>query len=132
VAGEIVAVLVVPAEKDPAGLLAEGRCGWPPAVAWTDHQPDGWHWRVGNTRKGHALPLWWDGALVPEGWDRARRAWFNSVAVSHDAEAVYEMFDPTLELMLPLADSLVGTGLASRVARLTRDAEGRLVEVSDG
>ena len=69
------AILLVPAEAG-AGLLEVGprlrldcpsdldiivsRCGHPPRIVFHGRHPD-------------ALPLWWDGALVEEGWDRFRR-----------------------------------------------------------
>jgi hypothetical protein len=73
------AILLVPTEAG-AGLLARGRVlpsdyipAQPPSV-----------WRCGCGEWGHAgcagrlpqpfaLPVWWGGAMVPEGWDRASR-----------------------------------------------------------
>lgn len=130
--GEPVAVLVVPAKGDPGGLLAAGRCGtWPPASVCLGDEG----WRVGIAR---ALPLWWDGALVPEGWDRARRVWFGSDApgrpdIGDDPlyddllDAVSIIFEPELEHVLALARSLTDIGRAFRVVLLDR-VGGRLVE----
>ena len=74
----ITAVLLVPAEGDPHGLLREGPCGARPPVAcwdggrwraWTDN---GWWWPVVPDRC--ALVLAWDGESVAEGLDRLLRA----------------------------------------------------------
>jgi hypothetical protein len=138
----IVAVLVVPAEGDPGGLLARGGCeARPPLVhrriaLITD---PAYTWLNGWRTQGSiasdvesALPLWWDGALVPEGWDRARRVYAASCADHPDviADRAYDTPSPGMQRLLALADMLVSHGLvASRVVRLTRDADGRLVEV---
>jgi hypothetical protein len=144
VSGEIVAVLVVPAAGDPGGLLAAGPCGGvPPRVlsghtcAYGSHQ----EWQTPDDLDGRdcymcrhplfALPLWWDGALVPEGWDRARRVYLT--ACRGNPRAVHygtaEVRDPDLYELVGVADELVHADLASRVVRLAR-VDGRLVEVT--
>lgn len=72
-----------------------------------------------------ALPLWWDGALVPEGWDRLRRA----LPGMEDSPS-----DPTqhggpayIERMIEVYDG-DGPARVGRVVRLAR-VDGRLVEV---
>jgi len=114
-----VAVLVV---TDYYGdLLRPGPCGSRPARAyraasgaWVDVEPlAGW--------TACALPLWWDGALVPEGWDRARRV--------HDRQsnAFQESLNHHLDNVLGLGRALVALGFATRVVLLDR-IYGRLVE----
>lgn len=132
------AVLVVPAEGDPGGLLAAGPCGSaPPAV----YRIPGEDWQPGLAPKPDrpppkilrfALPLWWDGALVPEGWDRARRVYGVSCADYPDviADRAYDTPLPGMQRLQALADMLVSHGLvASRVVRLAL-VDGRLVEVT--
>ena len=124
------AVLVVPAERDPGELLRTRRPWYtfpPPTVTLG---PNGW--RIGRdvtdpmrvVMPHWALPLWWDGALVPEGWDRARR-------VAHKVDLTERMrieaWNPTIEEVIRFADLLVKVSLAPRVVRLAR-VDGRLVE----
>jgi hypothetical protein len=83
------------------------------------------------TEQGGALPLWWDGELVPEGWDRARRVYAAACAAYPDtiADRAHETANPELPRVLALADMLVSHGLvAARVVRLAR-VDGRRVEV---
>ena len=70
---EIKAILLVPAEGDPHGLLKEGPCGARPPMAY-------WYkgaWAPCTARAAHshdkrrALVLAWDGKTVREGCDRA-------------------------------------------------------------
>lgn len=65
-------IVVVPTEAGRA-LLADGPCGAkPPSV----HHDDDGSWcdcEDYPARLSTGLPMWWDHALVPEGWDRARR-----------------------------------------------------------
>jgi hypothetical protein len=140
---EIVAVCVVPADGDPGGLLAAGRCGsgepnptvpvLAPACCWLTAGPYP-VWRAGNPAPWawvvRALPLWWDGALVPEGWDRARRV-FYAHGPAHDVESIKRGpgTNPPLSFVEEVAPWFVECGLASRVVRLAR-VDGRLVEVS--
>lgn len=119
---EIVAVLVVPAEGDPGGLLAPGACGSVPPSAWVRRYGRGARWTPGlsgHRTPGDALPLWWDGALVPEGWDRARRV---GISVWNNEP------NPDLGTVLVCATSLCDRGWGARVVRLAR-VDGRLVEV---
>ncbi len=134
---DVVAVLVVPAEGDPGGLLSPGRCGsslggGPPCAelygvwcgaydAMRETASDQWSGEPTEAPKAIALPLWWDGALVPEGWDRARRVhratgWETSIKAN-----------PTCSQAISLARDLVAA-LGGRVVRLAR-VDGRLVEV---
>lgn len=131
---QVIAVLVIPASGDPGGLTARGRCGavnpcvWRFDTDWTgDEDNDSW----GINPDELALPLWWDGALVPEGWDRARRVWWTI----HERESWWIGSAgppyPELTQVLFLAASLTRSGdppRASRVVRLAR-VDGRLVEV---
>ena len=150
---DIVAVLVVAAEGDPGGLLAPGRCGaQPPMVhravrelytgtdlTWERLQLGDWSTlgSVGASTES-ALPLWWDGQLVPEGWDRARRVLWTRGRHIHPAHhyVVHAIEVESLDLETEgastsaqwLAVELVRQGFGSRVVRLAR-ADGRLVEV---
>jgi hypothetical protein len=136
---QVVAVLVIPAGGDPGGLLAAGRCGGTPACVYECCPPRGpaepltwtvgW-WNVAGTHSVNALPLWWDGALVPEGWDRARRV-FYAHGPAHDVESIKRGpgTNPPLSFVEEVAPWFVECGLASRVVRLAR-VDGRLVEVS--
>lgn len=124
-------MLVVPVDGDPGGMMARGICGSPAEAVWT---MTGWLPGRGPWLATHALILWWDGNLMPEGWDRARRVWFAaSVDLSDDkaiAEAaIFEVLTPPLGGAIRIAESLATAGLASRVVRLAR-VDGRLVEVT--
>jgi hypothetical protein len=147
---DIVAVLVIPADKDPGRLLEPGPCdAMPPVVvsghlcAYEGHR----RWQLHSDFAGdgcymchyplRALPLWWNGALCPEGWDRARRALWESNALVHPAHhSLLHSFrpddgdglDPARDACEWLAVELVRLGLAVRVVRLTR-VDGRLVEL---
>lgn len=139
---EIVAVLVIPAEGDPGGLLAEGACqAWPPRVGSSAaHDYGSWKagakewtpmgWDEQGAYDTEALPLWWDGALVPEGWDRARRSMYRAVSKLDGESEPWCLLDPGLSDVLWAAARLAaGQRLASRVVRLAR-VDGRLVEVT--
>lgn len=79
------AVLLVPAEGDPLGLLAEGPCGARPPVAHRYGLPRlmlapdarvrwlGAHERIRGVPAERALVLAWDGKPVVEGIDRLAR-----------------------------------------------------------
>lgn len=129
---DIVAVLVVPADGDPGGLLrgADGsdrdRCGArPPSVGLYADRWYGWPGPDGWKVRCDGLPLWWDGAVVPDGWDRARRASFEAGRASVGA---VQLFDPRLSDVLHIASGLVVGGMASRVVRFVQ-VDGCLVEV---
>ena len=127
---DIVAVLVVPAEGDPGGLLADGVAGSsPPYVGLGPAYEPG---RPGGEPEW-ALPLWWDGALVPEGYDRARRV----VAGTLSAPGLVGGDSAVRAWLRDLGESLADAErLAAEVAecgygsvvRLAR-VDGRLVEV---
>lgn len=104
-----------PALKLPVGMQwIVSRRGTPPVV---------------KTDEWDALPLWWDGALVPEGWDRARRHYAGSVDQEADTLSDFDrlllLFAPTADVVLRLARAIVTAGLAERVVCL--DADGREV-----
>ncbi len=66
-------VLLVPAEGDPHGLLAEGPCGARPPMAWSGHAVAGWRSGWPPAWASHrALVLAWGGKPVPvsDGWLR--------------------------------------------------------------
>jgi hypothetical protein len=103
------AILAVPVSGDPGGLLAWDAAGCvmrrdglttdaarPPVVTL----PDG----------RRCLPVWLDGALVPEGWDRLRRA-----VCGQDASQLS---------LFPFAPSqrevLLAAGIAARVFSMGR------------
>lgn len=130
----VVAVLVVPAEGDPGGLLAPGRCGAvpPSAVEVQDaRRSASARWELdrplGTSLWARALPLLWDGALVPEGWDR-----FVRVVDPDDYDRMPRW--PELSELLAIVEHVRRTTAAAgivdpyRVVRLAR-VDGRLVEV---
>ena len=149
-----VAVLVIPAPGDPGGLLAETSLGARAPIAMAlrlnaDRHVDmraplrwlAWHEvpesLVAGTNEEilhalnaeRALPLWWDGALVPEGWDRARRVITAQGWTAFDALPTRAWcMEPRHPLdVLLLAEDLVTRGRASRVVMLDL-VDGRLVE----
>jgi hypothetical protein len=64
---EIQAVLLIPAEGDPHGLLAEGPCGARPPLAWRLGQGPRWTSYAGQTAGTcPALVLAWNGKPVAE------------------------------------------------------------------
>lgn len=67
------AVLLVPAEGDPHGLLREGPCGARPPVVCDHHGVWGASFNHGCLMR-KALVLTWDGKPVAEGLDRATTA----------------------------------------------------------
>ena len=86
---KINAVLLVPADGDPNGLLREGPCGGRPPTAyttWVDGKSDG-QWRANDDsmdiEPGDALVLAWDGEPVAEGLDRLYRALHGSGCCVH-------------------------------------------------
>ena len=126
---EPVAVLVVPAQRpevsDPFGLenpwspapqafdagQVDGRMEWQRLQMFPFERPP-----YGGLHT-FALVLWWEGALVPEGWDRAVRQFFEGW-----------LSNPPMATVLHLAERLVyDVGSASRVVLLERH-DGRLVE----
>jgi hypothetical protein len=82
---DIHAVLLIPEDGDPLGLLAEGPCGARPPMAWQCTCSP--RWRPCSPNKyscadchsqgfpGRALPLVWDGEPAAEGMDRLGRLW---------------------------------------------------------
>lgn len=154
---DVVAVIVVPAAGDPGELLARGRLGArvplvakPLSTAHLDamrlhnitHPHDDpwpeeelvvlgqWHRASRDPLEDCALPVWWDGSLVAEGWDRfARRILLP--CVKRDAPPLrrsLEAWDsPPLTHVIHHAARLESR--IGRVVLLTRSADGRLVEV---
>lgn len=115
---EIVAVILVPVEGDPSRVLGGARCHARPPIVYFDTRDGGWVEFPWRDNEPHALPVWWDGALVPEGWDRWRRV-LRGFRMSARAE-------PRLEDVVALAN-LAPT--AARVVCLGM-VDGRLVEVT--
>ena len=73
-----------------------------------------------NPRLG--LPLWWQGKLVPEAWDRARReiakqGWSSRPSLPDSVWAL----DPTIKGVLMLANELVQRGLGDEVFTLAQE-----------
>jgi hypothetical protein len=127
---DIVAVLLVPADGDPGGLLATGRFGSPPRVAACRGCGQWDHWgcaALWTAALPVALALWWSGDLVPEGWDRARRV--HSAAPGRTPLGIAHLLTPSLAQAEMLGFDIARLGLASRVVRLAR-VDGRLVEVT--
>lgn len=84
-----IAVLVEPAERDPAGLLDPAPLGLGGCPACVTEGPGGWVHGMRSSPTGEprwALPLWWEGSLVPEGWDRLRRV-MRAHALDQDPDA---------------------------------------------
>lgn len=148
-----VAVLVAPVGDSGGSLLALVRLagqGWSPQLApgevwrepsgdwsapWDPYDTDGplAIWPVER-----ALALWWDSALVVEGWDRARRALFHHPDLHpafRDALRSFGPDDDDDDMSWPggraewAAVELVRLGLGARVVLLD-SVDGRLVERS--
>lgn len=125
------AVLLVPTEAG-AALRLTGRCGSSPPMAHRSRRDGSWSSRGDwcDTEES-ALPLRWDGALVPEGWDRARRVawgaldWFNES--EHAARAAAQL-SPDAAKVLALVRAMERGGLC-RVVLLDL-VDGRLAERS--
>ena len=110
-------VIFVPAAEDPGKLVAEGPChGFPPlaALAWP---PSAKRWGIVAAEKRpetppkdevNGLPLWWDGALVPDSWLRA--LWVSAVSGRgiNPFPSLLEM--PDFALVLKLARALEAAG----------------------
>lgn len=129
---DVVAVLVVPAPGDPGGLLAPGACGArPPLVRRWDTARGPW-WGRHYCPEGsvvtddYGLPLWWDGCLVPEGWDRLRRR-LRAAWPGREMWPAHMPDDPTRDMVAGYAIRIPDQ-LVSRVVLLTR-VDGRLVEL---
>lgn len=143
-----IAVLVIPAEGDPGGLLAPGRCGIIPALAELRTTPRQERWELASNRwpgETYALPLWWDGRLLEEGWDRAWR-----VAAGHAAKTcLAKPFTPEVtpddetflmvmrvsrdagqDEVLALARWLMGVGLVAHIVRILPGIAGPVVETT--
>jgi hypothetical protein len=137
---DVVAALVVADADSP--LLAPGRCGSTPAIAfsgWLCAHSGHQQWRVEDLgpladcymcRNGllQALPLWWDGALVPEGWARAVTVQWLHARSEVILAGIGLVMEPTPFQVEQVGLRLVSLRLASRIVLLARD-NGRLVEV---
>ncbi|NDC89396.1 MAG: hypothetical protein EB075_11450 [Bacteroidetes bacterium] len=109
---KVYAVLLVPAEGDPHGLLREGMCGARPPLAWMN----GPRWVFGwASERAHvrALVLAWGGKPVPEGIQRSvhaakSRAWVEHLvgcALGRLTDDVDVLSDPDLPGTLILLDA---------------------------
>ena len=121
------AIVLVPAEGDPGGLLAARRLRLPgpqAAVSVTRAAvpPQVSGWDPSSSLWPSGLPLWWDGALVPAGWDRARRAAY----ALHPAWMLPTTMEPDQNQLLMVARFLMKTS-GARVVLLDL-VDGRLVE----
>ncbi len=129
-ANDIHAVLLVPHEGDPLGLLREGPCGARPPRAqrgWCNRSQahDLWEPSEGSARAARALVLGWDGevlrqALVRlpagEGWEGANYAdWIVAIvwAMQGDTENLLNLVDDLGTILLVDAD---GRELAEAMA----------------
>jgi hypothetical protein len=94
----IAAVLVIPAEGDPGGLLREGPCGArPPTVCrrrYEDNEAESWRPFLPDLapkrtgwRTERALVLAWGGDVVAEGRNSAARAVAAAAETSHSTKA---------------------------------------------
>ena len=128
---DIHAVLLIPAEGDPHGMLREGPCGARPPIAcwdgerWRSWTDNGCWWPVVPGRR--ALVFAWGGKPVAEGMDRATYAatsiprwWVDHPALADRRWHTHEI----VEWVGPTLADLCGCTL------VLLDAEGR--EVSDG
>ncbi len=117
--GSVRGVLVVPADGDPGGLLRCGVCatGAPATASLVDGV---WLPALRCDEAGTALPLWWDGTLVPEGWDRLRRvlARLGRASTYLGIESLSDVAD-----VIRAAEYAVAAGLGARVVLV--DADGR-------
>ncbi len=100
------AIVIVPTEAGVA-LRRAGRCGGtPPMVSrgrrggWFSGRSAEESWADADE---HGIPLVWDGELVPEGWDRARRV--------ADHLRVAMVSQPFVDEIMKLARSLSSDGL---------------------
>lgn len=123
------AVLLIPEEGDPHGLLIDGPCGArsPVAIAYRIgarmwialHEP----WKTRHERVWlRALVLAWDGEPVTEGMDRLRRAIWRGNPSTGLWVGISDP-DLTLAQVLRLAPMLDGFGAVAFV-----DSEGREVK----
>ena len=121
---EIKAILLVPAEGDPNGLLKEGPCGARPpfAVRWMSRSisliPE---WRAGPSgglrgSNPRALVLAWDGKTVREGCYRA------ADALDHAPSAVPGAIECALE------DGLILHSIAELGTIVLLDADGKEIK----
>jgi len=131
----IAAVLLVPTDGDPLGLLAEGPCGARPPIAsiWRSSQGNTWiagGWqryseaalkqlRVSPREPDFALVLAWDRKPVAAGLDRLERAAW--AALGHAEPTMLGWSDATLPW---LRENLPPRGVGALVLL---DAEGREV-----
>lgn len=126
--GEPCGIVVVPTEAGRV-LTMEGPCGARAGMvfaagtscldcgrafpAWAPMCPD-----CGGPGRSEGLPLWWDGALVPEGWDRARRVAFDAAGFT-GGPALAAALD-AVEVVYPSAAGVLHMALALEAAGLCR------------
>ena len=130
-------VLVVPVAGDPADI-AHGATHLPiprgMVPATTEGRPPRALVMMGGVARD-ALPLMWDGQVVDEAWDRARRVLHNIPNAPDEAIVYVHEFDPTPEAVLAVAVWLVRLVVAERVLRLVREGglpNGRFVDHVSG
>lgn len=98
------AILCVPTEAGAALLDMGPCCSFPPVAdrgwdgKWYPADPEYRH-SIPEPDEVQALPLWWAGALVPEGWDRARRVAF----ATHPAWMMTTIMEPDMQQLLMVA-----------------------------
>lgn len=129
---DVVAVILVPSKGDPGRLLATGACGAiPPLVRRWDTGRGPW-WGRHYCPEGsvatddYGLPLWWDGRLVPEGWDRFVRALLPSDGRDDRPVSRFPYLGEVFR-----ATGAAMPNIVEREIRLALDVGGRLVEVAD-
>lgn len=87
--------------KDPGKIRVGSRLG---ARLPTVIEDNYGFWRSGRGLKaGEGLPIWWDNRLVPEGYDRLRRA----LADTEEDGAYFSRPNPSIEYLLSVADYVV-------------------------
>lgn len=123
---DVVAVIVVSNDDQ---LLRDGACGAMPPMVCRHPNINNSEWHVFDKDlnrsgfMGWALPLWWDGAIVPEGVDRASRA-----ARGDNINFMNHCVQPrNAEDTRNLGLYLIRERKATKVICLKRDQEGRLV-----
>jgi hypothetical protein len=118
---EPVAVLLVPPKHKPGPLLERGAClsAAPFVTLCCGEWAPRW---VTIGLEATALPLWWDGDLVPDGWWRLWLAWTGG-----GRQAGPCPLSPTLSYVRQIAREYVEEHAATRIV-LLHHVDGHLVE----